>query len=170
MKIRQGFVSNSSSSSFVVTFPKDFEISTDNVHELLFGTSEQHQVLYYDYSSDSLTIARVVADDMEAQLNLPDDKHLREAFDGWVEGGPEYDDFRIPEEGVEKWRWPYDWNAYSQAREKFLDIEFAKFKAEQDPDSKLFIFSYSDNDGELGCVMEHGGIFDKLPHKQISQH
>jgi hypothetical protein len=34
----------------------------------------------------------------------------------------------------------------------------------------IFITSYSDNDGEKGCTLEHGDIFCNVPHIKISNH
>ena len=46
MKIRNGFVSNSSSSSFIVVFPWD-PTCADDVHTILFGTNEKLLGDYY---------------------------------------------------------------------------------------------------------------------------
>ncbi len=46
MKIRTGFVSNSSSSSFVVAFPHKPE-SAEDVKKMLFGKQEWHYSGYY---------------------------------------------------------------------------------------------------------------------------
>jgi len=36
-------------------------------------------------------------------------------------------------------------------------------------DKEIYIFNYSD-ESEYFSVLEHGGIFNNLPHKQISNH
>jgi hypothetical protein len=41
----------------------------------------------------------------------------------------------------------------------------------QDNKDRFFvILSYSDNDGELDSVMEHGNIFQNLSHVVINKH
>ena len=66
MKTREGFVSNSSSSSFIVAFPKDMEVTVDNVHNYLFGTTEK-LITYYGDPVSSMKAARTVFDDMMDQ-------------------------------------------------------------------------------------------------------
>lgn len=45
--------------------------------------------------------------------------------------------------------------------QNFLDDNKGKF---------VFMISYSDNDGNTGCTMEHGDIFRNVPHVRISNH
>jgi len=45
--------------------------------------------------------------------------------------------------------------------QNFLDDNKGKF---------IFTISYSDNDGEVMCTMEHGDIFRNVPHVRISHH
>ena len=72
MKFRNGFVSNSSSSSFVVAFPKDLHLV--NLKELLFGDAE-HLTAYNDpFSTEEL--ANQIRKDIEAQTpnHVPEDR------------------------------------------------------------------------------------------------
>lgn len=46
----------------------------------------------------------------------------------------------------------------------------AKAFMEDNKGSYIAMFNYSDNDGEFGCVMEHGETFANLPHVTISHH
>ena len=41
MKIRQGFVSNSSSSSFIISHPKGEELTKESLHRAIFGSDEE---------------------------------------------------------------------------------------------------------------------------------
>ena len=41
MKIRNGFVSNSSSSSFIVKFPDEFEVNYESVFKFFYGNSKE---------------------------------------------------------------------------------------------------------------------------------
>ena len=34
----------------------------------------------------------------------------------------------------------------------------------------VYIFEFSDNDSKEGCILEHGGTFDRVPHERISNH
>ena len=91
MKVRQGFVSNSSSSSFIVAFPKDFEITSDNVRQYLFG--EQEHVTAYHESFSTKQIAEQVTRDMLAQTPNDEDA-IKENLDGHDPEGPDLYEFR----------------------------------------------------------------------------
>ncbi len=56
MKIRNGFVSNSSSSSFVVVVPKNID-SVEEMHKFMFKKNEEFEIKYYDHSMKSMEVA-----------------------------------------------------------------------------------------------------------------
>jgi len=62
MKIRNGFVSNSSSSSFLVVWDKKPQ-SIKEVKEILFGNSKYHY--YYDYQETTDRLSEIIFDDTE---------------------------------------------------------------------------------------------------------
>jgi len=66
VKIRTGFVSNSSSSSFVVAFDSIPE-SAHSLQTLLFGDARKWEV--YDDSVPTRTLAQIVWRDIQAQLD-----------------------------------------------------------------------------------------------------
>lgn len=68
MKIRQGFVSNSSSSSFVVAFPEQPKSSEDVLEMMFPGNSPDEVISIYDYSKTCKEIADRVWQDVEKQL------------------------------------------------------------------------------------------------------
>lgn len=172
MKIRNGFVSNSSSSSFVVAFPK-MPTSIEHVKQIMFGDDETFPNPYADISYgqsepeySTMKIAETVYDDILAQ-KVNDKKNIIEAFDGWIEGSPNFEfdcDKKCTAEEREK-----KWNNYIKASKKFRN-DTAKEFMKDNKDKFIYTFEYSDNDGDYFCTLEHGGIFDRLQHRQINKH
>lgn len=66
MKIRHGFVSNSSSSSFVVAFDKEPK-SMEDVKIAMFGAEEHFPSTYSEYSYSTNQIAETVWRDIQGQ-------------------------------------------------------------------------------------------------------
>ncbi len=133
MKIRTSFVSNSSSSSFIVLFPhvpKD----VDDVHEMMFGEEEQ-TIQPYDVPLSSKFVATQVYHDTRRQ---PEDlnEELQQLFQ-------------------------------SLSRNKKDAKTWLK---KQTGDSKIYVFEWGDENGLAEGIMEHGNIFEGLPHVRISRH
>lgn len=167
MKIRQGFVSNSSSSSFIVAFPKGMEVTSENVHNHLFGPAFS-AITAYDWIGTFSTkeIADQVAQDMRGQTpNV--DENITEALGGHIPGSPDMDRFKTRKPDGKGY--DYDWDAYSAARDAFR-LKMAENVKKEFAGQDIYTFEYSDNDGNFMCTMEHGGIFDNVPHMQISNH
>jgi hypothetical protein len=202
MKMRMGFVSNSSSSSFLIGLdgvPKNAE----ELHKMLWGNKSK-TFEYFDYTLDT-TIAAPVA---FGQIVIQSGKMLQkqiiaEIRSGWFDGYPSETghgklswDKQPSEKLAKDFKAKYnqeiwhhdpknaeqtkDYNAFQKQRnkewkqsdreldaaaKKLWDKKKAKFKGK-----KLFRLEFSDNDSHAECVMEHGDIFKKVPHIQISHH
>lgn len=170
MKIRMGFVTNSSSSSFIVAFDK-VPNNWEEVLEMLFG-SDKETVEEYGLSMETKEVAQRVFDDISKQTpnNL---KELKETFHGFDDGIEKYKNYKKLEKQL--WGSPTSeerHKIYDELKvllDEFEEIHFKKF-LDKNKDKQLYSFSYSDNDGTQGTLMEHAGIFDNLPHVRISRH
>lgn len=167
-------MSNSSSSSFLVIFPK-VPKSAEDVKNMLF---DKDQTIYSgnyggDYSVSQ--VAETVWYDICNQ-KVNDINAATEEFEGYDSvGSPEYEDFKhLPKDDI--------WDAYSNALKIYAKEEMKKFfnlrklklkkinKESTDETGALYIFEYSDQDGTYGSALEHGDLFHKLKYIRISKH
>jgi len=83
---------------------------------------------------------------------------------GYLEGGPDHhwESFRLP-------NGDYDWKALDVERCKYRQEVMKKFM-EENPDAAIYCFHYGDDNGQYEGALEHGGLFDYLPHIVSSHH
>ncbi len=160
MKVRNGFVSNSSSSSFVVAFPVIPHNVDDVIHLLFEGeVSPEPQYSIKDF-------ATTIFNDIAEQLPMNLDDIIKELTAGWF---IDMDDW----EKANPRKDSDDFGKYWDRREKESNKRakaFAKEWIKQNPGSFYFRFHYADEDGSYYSLMEHGGMFEHLPHQRISHH
>jgi hypothetical protein len=166
MKIRNGFVSNSSSSSFIVAFDKRPN-SAEEVEQILY--SNKREVFYEPaFNDDCINInkqdvAKQVFNDLpniSANLELIADTINGGSFDG----EPDSDDPKYNNQAYSE-----KWDEFVDDCQKAAEHEAMKFMKEND-NKFIATFEYSDNDGYFFSYMEHGDIFARLPHIRISKH
>lgn len=179
MKTRYGFVSNSSSSSFILSLDKKPE-TVEEMKKLLFGDAEFYDDPYYDADSiyfsnrtakyPALEVAKTVFDDLKDQTSMDQAKVAEELDSGWAEirlddgsKAPSYDDFRAEGDNGD-----YNEEAYQKASVVFFE-KAAEELIEESKEKELYIVSYSD-DCSYGCALECGTLFDKVDHLRISHH
>jgi len=188
MKSRAGFVSNSSSSSFVVAFSEVPE-TVEEMQELLFAGEKGLESPWKEWETNrpelypAEIVAKTVFEDLERarsvgteefdmsegdiieELNkymyfsdddLPDCWALAKKFANGNTTNKEFD--QRFKECIEEKHIPL-------IREKV-----AKMLFDAGPLSTVVMFTYGDEYGHYGAVLEHGGLFKRLPHITISNH
>jgi inorganic pyrophosphatase/exopolyphosphatase len=176
MKIRRGFVSNSSSSSFVVAFPKKPE-NIAEMKELLFKDVKTYPSPYTDESWSTNEVAQIVFGDLKESLT--DEQAIEELVNGyWGEFRHMHeqvsgiDDIRRGSlKDINQWREEYEkaWKVFDELQRNDAKRVIERLRQKY-PDWLLFVFEYSDNDGDLMSALEHGNLFDLLPHEVVSHH
>jgi hypothetical protein len=182
MKIKSDFVTNSSSSSFIVSFPNIIK-TVDDVHTFM-SMKKAEQVFKDSISQDPIQIK--IENDGEKKISLRADiknilksklknektiNTLAETICKRIEVEfPEVLDSKTEIEFISniiKRRYVGDewWDEPNDLNENEL-YEFIK----ENNNTFVYIFSYSDEEGQFGSEMEHGGTFDELPHIRLSHH
>ena len=163
MKIRAGHVSNSSSSSFVVNF-KEIPTSVEHLKQMMFGDLES--ISWYDYHHSTIKVAERVFADISKQM--PNDfnnisEHIDipySAYETRIEGFKYFDTYKMDEPKRSQWLAKFD--ALSEELKK-KDLENLC-----SVEGFIYCFEYADDGGE--ALLEHGGIFNNILHKQYSRH
>jgi hypothetical protein len=150
MKIRNGFVSNSSSSSFVFGLPKDRQ-SVEDIQALMFeGCIET-----YDwYKVEPVLYPGVFCAEALKRDSEPFDPKRNVRTDDWWRKGERDPDG--PRHMIDS----YDYYEGSEI-DRMIKTH---------PDHDFFIVEYEDNCGSLGSAMEHGDHWEKVPSVRISHH
>ena len=180
MKIRTGFVSNSSSSSFVVAFPhkpKDVE----DLKKMLFGKQEWHYTGYYsEGDSPTQEIAENVFKKIGKKATAKD--MIESIAHGWFcdfdnfvgilpgcysrDNDPDFEqiDLKDPKrmEKLEE-KWAAEEKENNKRAKDIVDA----FRRMND-DKYIVVMSFSDNAGE--AVEEHCGIFHRVKSIRTSYH
>jgi hypothetical protein len=171
MKTKTSFVTNSSSSSFIVAF-NNVPQSVEEMKNLLFPYESEYLNPYVFDSDDPKSwpveqVAETVFNDLGQELN--DEEFIEELQSGSCD--------LIPSRPYAYDNSEKDWGKIRERYEKEAkeDEDFAKEIVRQYrlrfPDSKFYRFEYSDNDGRYSSALEHGNLFENLdPVIYISKH
>ena len=167
MKTRQGFVCNSSSSSFIVAFPHK-PVDQTELQTFLFSEETEYPAPW-DYCETKSWPATKVSKAVWSQIKDEQALTREEAFElldgGFIEEEakeePNLDKFE--EDGKT------DWDAFWKARKEYAAKIYDSFVA-ANPNTEIFGFTFSDNRGEFESALEHGDLFHRLKHIVIGQH
>jgi hypothetical protein len=167
MKFKSSFVTNSSSSSFIVSWP--FEIKTlEDVQK--FIAVKYSNTVFHDAKNQTAIIKtnplilKLIAEELQTGY-----------FD-------ELDDEKIKKRICEREKiksselynnpmWLRQFYKEISLKSKYLAYEKAiKFLKEIPDDCYIYVFNYGDDSGEYFSEMEHGAIFRKLPYIRVNKH
>jgi hypothetical protein len=170
MKIRSGFVSNSSSSSFVVAFPKGFASSLENVQNYLFGPSPVVWAGNEIVDVTATEAATRIYEDMRAQT--PNDQALimETLENGYVYGGIDYQQYVKASPHTEPELYETQKETYAKVeaawRRAWIKAQMTKMPAEQ---FDLYVFEYEDK-GRVSAALERADVFGAAPYAKVSNH
>ena len=173
MVTRIGFVSNSSSTSFVAAFthkPK----SVQDLKEMMFGKQEWHFTGIFggeNHGTDVSTqkIAEIVFADIKREATKKQiyesirngwfySYMIPEIFPGIYDNGDETADLRYPEDKEEIERLYKIADQINDKRAKAIAEAFS----DHNEDKYIVVLQYWDDEGEWGSILEHTNIFQRL--------
>ncbi len=168
MKIRNGFVSNSSSSSFLVIFPKEPK-SLKDVRDILFDSNEEYY--FSPYGNDKYPVEKVV-NTVYKDICNQEKNDLKTAIEILMSDFPVDYSF-YGKKNIDWNQFDIDSKKYAENKLKdFFNIRKLKLKKINNEDVKDFVlynFSYSD-ESSYGAALENGGLFSKLKNIKINKH
>lgn len=159
MKIRNGFVSNSSSSSFIVAFDK-YPENADDMRKLLFGDKETIDSPWKDddYNIPTQWAAEYIFNSLK-EVNVADGVSI-------VNSGYHED---YPEITYENWKDDDKWERIIKTAKERGEALWNRFM-EKNKGKRFFVAEFSDNETKEEALLEHGDIFNKVSHLTISHH
>ena len=142
MKVRIGFVSNSSSSSFVIPL-KDIPSSVEDLQQMMYGDASEVEYMYNWDNEDTRLDTRVLAEIVYKDITGAAELSAEEVFDMADEG----------------------WSG-SDVCDEIRDIT-KKYR-----DAKVIVLTYGDGDGKYFKQLEHSGIIESTfkGSVRVSQH
>jgi hypothetical protein len=169
MKIRGGFVSNSSSSNFIVALDEAPK-SIDDIYKI-FRLQVGGFYRYDRFDGPRFYPNDQVASSLLSELAGP---LTIEQIAGEFTHDQDLDlsQFECDRLVIQRSRTrqvTFDWDKYQKACEEY-GMKTAEDFIGRYPDKLFFRATYADEDGDFGCAMEHGDVWNAVLHKRISHH
>ena len=138
MKIRQGFVSNSSSTCFIVAFPREIKNKND-IMEILF--KDKKHVVGYDDALDAEEVADILFNQLKNPLTKKELIKELDRYNLYINGKQSV----FVRRSVE-------------VAQNFIDNNKGKF---------IYDFNFSDEGDEKEAIMRNGNQFSELENEAI---
>ena len=159
MKIKFGFVTNSSSSSFIVAWDKEVKTFEDVKKHMSFATTEQIRAIFNDIQNQEPLVLR--PGNFEFDFNSVLKRITNEVSDIVESGYFPGRDNTVPR--------LQDWDLLDK-RNSMVALELTKQFLTEAQGKVIYRFIYSDEDGDFWSSIEHGNLFRNLQHLTISHH
>jgi len=168
MKLRKGFVSNSSSSSFIVQFDQN-PFDREYLRKVLFNNED---VIRYEFDDKEIFAVDQLIDWVIKELKKGEITEMGPIIDAIKSGYvPEVDSgFKYPSSSnLTPEEWNKQWAEVEKGRKEAAEKYAANWMKGKEL-KHIYIMEFSDQDGSIGSQLEHGGTFQNVSHKQISHH
>ena len=189
MKIRTGFVSNSSSSSFVVAFhhkPKD----AADLQKMMFGTQNVHYADIYSCFPDERTnevptdrIAKAIFENIKKKATKDDiiESIYHGYFDAYIDESicpghfevmetPEWKETGKMKESPDYYKRMSDLCRKADEINIARATKIAEWFMQNNKNTYKVVMEFSDNEGPFNAMLEHSNIFGRLQHIRTSYH
>lgn len=162
MKIRSGYVSNSSSSSFILAF-RNVPENPEELKQLLFA--EEDWLTFYEYSLTTKSASKIIFETLGDPVKEEDISRELQL------GEPSSDKYPIPPRYCSglKENDPQTYEEYLKERELYLK-NIADDFLKRTKYHTYYIVEYCDNFGSYFVTLEHADTFKRIPHLRVNKH
>lgn len=162
MKVRTHFVSNSSSSSFILAF-RNVPQTQEELKTLLFA--EEEMLVYYEFSLTTKSASKIIFSTLGDPVKEED--ILRELNQGELSTAKFPNPPQYPYSGQENYQKIYE--EYLQQKNKYLQ-NIAEDFLKRTKYHTYYIVEYCDNFGPYFVTLEHAETFKRIPHIRVNKH
>jgi hypothetical protein len=164
MKRRIGYVSNSSSSSFILSIPGKPKAEGELFEFMFFKGDTKYVDPYEEKSYPINDVVSAVMSQLSDQDPMTKDKMIDLVSCGHIDhpllGNM---DFFKDSDGNYQWK-------KQEAFQKEIAKEVVEDFLRVHKNKEFYSVSFSDNEGDLNGAIEHGSAFDRIPHLRCSFH